>query len=266
MVSSFEKYMKNAFGLVLGLLALIFLLPSALAQEKICAIYFTKIGCPVCARTDPVVLGEWPGKYENLVIIEYVFEDWSEPNAILLGKYNIKYGTGAAVPLLVFENEHALGLPPVFDVEEKIPNMEKKCRLLDKSVYFEDLDFNELPESPKIWANNRLLVRLKKGNVSSDFLKEILFTRDLEGVLKNSSYKIVEIKAEPAPISYGQIEFLKAFKIEDSWILKCNEDITGFLFEENEKAEGFSLNLILIPAGIIVFVIILVFYIIRRRK
>ncbi|HDD71670.1 MAG TPA: hypothetical protein ENF99_01620 [Candidatus Aenigmarchaeota archaeon] len=228
--------MRKILSIVIALILLNLSLPRAFAQERICSIYFTKIGCPVCAKTDPVILGEWPKKHKDLVLIEYVFKGWNDDNAILLGEYALKFGISPAVPLLIFEKEHALGLPSVFDVENKLSSLDKKCRLLDKTVSFEELDFNELPVKPKIWANGRLLVRLKRGNVSNEFLREVLFAENLEEVLKNSNYRIVEIPAKPAPISYGQIEFKKAFKIEDSWILKCNENITGFPLEEfNEE-------------------------------
>lgn len=204
-------------------------------EDLICAIYFTKIGCPVCAKTDPVILGEWPLKHKGLVIIEYVFEKWTSENASLLGEYALNFGFQSAVPAFILEKEQAVGLPPVFDIEAKLDG--SSCRLLEKNVPFSELNLNELPAKPKIWANGRLLVRLKKSDVSSDFLRELLFTDDLEGILKKAPYKIVEIKAEPAPISYGEIEFKKAFKIADSWILKCNDDINGFSLENNVNGQ-----------------------------
>jgi len=276
--------MKQVILLFVSSLLIISLLPNVYAENEntVCTVYFTRIGCPVCSKTDPIVLGEWPGKYKNLVIIEYVFNDWTEENGLLLGEYNLEYGTGGGVPLLIFNqtNFRAGIYYPQYggldrwksEMENTIENLKNNsCLLLDGLKSFKELDLNELPKKPKIWANGRLLVRLKKGDVSNEFLKEILFTQNLEEVLKNSNYNIVEIEAEPAPISYGQIDFKKAFKIDDSWILKCNEDIVGFSYQENgtsqENNEGTpSLSLVyylLIPITLIV--IISLFILVKRK-
>ncbi len=196
------------------------------ASEKSCAIYFTKIGCPVCSKTDPVVLTQWPVKYKDFVVIEYVFRSWSGENSELLWEYATKFGFSSSVPTIVFEEEHATGLPPVFDIESRILNVGKKCRFLDGLKGFEEINLNELPAKPKVWANGRVLIRLENGGVSSDFLKEVLFTENLEEVLKNSKYEVVEIAAEPEAISHGQINFKKAFKIGKGWVLKCSDDIS----------------------------------------
>ncbi|GEM_PF-1208985 len=193
--------------------------------EKNCAVYFTKIGCPVCSKTDPEALGSWPEKYKNLVIIEYVFESWSSENAELLWEYATSFGFSSSVPTIVFEKEHAQGLPPLADIEAKIPSVGKKCRFLDEPKSFEETDLGDLPAEPKVWANGRVLIRLGKGNVESDFLKEVLFTQNLSETLWESDYRIAEIEASPEAISYGQIDFKKAFRIGDSWVLKCNEEI-----------------------------------------
>jgi len=198
-------------------------------EPQFCAVYFTAIGCSNCAVTDPIVLRDW-SKYDNLVVIEYMFRDWQEENASLLGEYVEKYGSWAAVPqLFLGVNKTALGRIDIPNVENEIKELKSnKCLLLDGANYFSELNLNEVRGNQlKIWAKGRLLIRVAKNNkVSSDFLKELLFSYNLSEVIEKKDYKIDQVKPEPALISNGQIDFVNAIKIEDSWVLEFNEEIT----------------------------------------
>ncbi len=220
--------MKNRYLWFFLLMSLTLALPATCAQnEKFCAVYFTKIGCPNCSVTDPVVLGEWPDKHSNLALIEYVFTSWYEENAVLMGEYNLSYGTGGGVPIIILDEENFYsGRLDVFNAETKIEAIqENKCLLSEGKSSFNELNLNELPASPKIWANNRLLAKKGEGSVSSDFLKETLFSENLEQTLAESQYKLQEVKAEPAPMSGGGIPFEQAVMIEDTWVLKLKQKI-----------------------------------------
>ena len=64
--------MKKVMLIILAGFILALTISTAVAQEdKICAIYFTGVGCPHCAKTDPVVIKELTNEYNNLAIIEY---------------------------------------------------------------------------------------------------------------------------------------------------------------------------------------------------
>ena len=274
---------KASFILVLVGLCMVSLVS---AQESyVCNIYFTKIGCPVCSQTDPIILGEWINKYNNLVIIEYLVDEYE--NNVVMGKYKIKYGLGGGVPTLMFDGEdymsgvyhpHYGGLERwKQEMEEKIENFENNnCLLLENSVSFGELDLNTLQGKPKIWANGRVLIKndsywilkcneefdFQPKNITSeidynDFLKETLFSDNPQDVLEISSFKITEIEAVSEPISYGEINFKKSFKIEskenNNQPPVNNSDIDG------EKNSNNSLPFIYISVFIILIVIILYF-------
>ena len=219
-------------SILLAIVVLVILLMSDVSQaaedNTVCIVYFTKIGCRNCEVTDPVVLSNWPEEHDNLVVIEYMFYNWREENAAVLGEYTQKYGTATSVPqLFITGDKSSIGTLNVLRVEDEIKNLESNECLVDGLVSFNELDLNEVEGNPlKIWSNGRLLVRLEKNEkVSTDFLRELLFSTGLNETIEQSNYKIERIDAEPAPISNGQIEFGDAIEIDDSWILKFNEKI-----------------------------------------
>jgi len=70
----------------------------ASASEPVCVVYFTGVGCPHCANTGPVVLGELPAKYEgDFVVIEYEVFDKTE-NQPVARAFMDAYEMGGAYP------------------------------------------------------------------------------------------------------------------------------------------------------------------------
>ncbi len=191
----------------------------------ICAAYFTFIGCPNCAVTDPIVLTEWTKKYPNLVIIEYgwIGGDWQDPNSQFFGEFAQAYKTQAAVPQLVLsKNKIRLGRLDVPKAEDDIKSLSSNpCPLIDKSVSFENLNLNKLPAKPKIWANGRVLIKLNENEwlfqwngeeppktvgrkkFNQKELKELLFTENVSDKLK---YKIFDI-VEPQKVMFSGSAF-----------------------------------------------------------
>jgi len=232
-INSVEEGNKMAKQAIFLLILALFLLISSASAEKACGVYFTKIGCPVCAKTDPIVLGQWVPSRNDVVIIEYVFNSWYEPNAILMGEYNLTYGTGGAVPLMIKNAEEKwTGIPAFYTNEHILQYAEEffegdkgECLLKEGEVSFEQLNLNNLPEKPKIWSGNRLLKRTGEAEIESDFLKQLLFAEDVVGALAGSQYEMKEIKAEPAPYSGGSIPFAQAVDIGGSWVLKLRQAI-----------------------------------------
>jgi len=204
---------------VLGLL--IFSFPEALAQEDyVCAVYFTKIGCSVCAETDPVILNQLIKKDQALIVIEYEFV-YQPENVPVMTEYYLTYNLPGQVPLILFENEYSRGTSILAAIEEKVEKHEfNKCPLPNgSSVSFADLDFNELSGNPKIWANDRVLIKTGKGGVSNELLKNSLFTEDLNEALKGIKFENIEpIKII---ISGGYLEFDNAISI-GNWIFQWN--------------------------------------------
>lgn len=156
--------MKNLFFAILLAVFLLFLGQNVFAQDAFCVFYFTYIGCPNCAYTDPIVLSEWTQKYPNLVVIEYMWYggDWENPNVQFFGNYAQKYHLQASVPQVVInEDKNFLGRVDIPQAEKYIKSgTSNTCFLIDGSVSFEELALGKLPAQPKIWAKDKVLIAL----------------------------------------------------------------------------------------------------------
>ena len=186
--------------------------------EKTCIVYFTYIGCPNCAVTDPIVLSKWPMKYRRLVVIEYVWRDGeiTHPNAKTLGEYARIYHSHAAVPQII------LGRGKIWLGRDEVPRAEKPlsalkanpCPLISDSKpiskSFEEIKLKELPGLPKIWANGRILISTGGGNwifgwngsrvmagdvgdkiMDDSHLKQLLFVEDVRGWLRGYRFEVL---------------------------------------------------------------------------
>lgn len=207
--------------ILLAILSLNFAFTYAESQNYICAVYFTGIGCPHCAKTDPVVLGKLPQQYKNLIIVEYEIYQLRE-NAPLLATYNSAYNSGLGVPLIIFgRNQSIIGDSPILNNIEGVLNSLKSnpCPLVDgSSTEFARVDITALPGKPKIWANDRILIKVGEAG-NNEILKKLLVTSDIPSALEGVEYKIVE--PEPAPLSGSEVKFEHAVQIA-GWVLQWN--------------------------------------------
>ena len=145
--------------LILTLITLIIFSPKVYAQEKICGVYFTGVGCPHCAKTDPVVLEDLLEENPNLFLIEYEIYQQSE-NAYLLYAYNEKYKSTLGIPLIIFSHEQKIGgdAPILNNIKKIIESLSggNPCPLYDGTLKnIEEIDINSLPGKPKIWQKNK---------------------------------------------------------------------------------------------------------------
>jgi len=208
------------------------------AQDYFCAFYFTYIGCPNCAYTDPIVLTEWTKKYPNLVIIEYGWHggDFKDPNSQFFGKYASAYKVPAGVPQFVIsKNNVRLGRIEVPKAEDDIKAKKvNPCPLIDKSISFENLDLSQLSGNPKIWANGRILIKTNKNEwlfqwngekppnpsgekFSQKELKSLLFTDNIYERLKNKAFDIVNPqKAEFSGTAFPGSKFVPYCEFENA--------------------------------------------------
>jgi len=136
------------------------MIPFSLAEDAhnshtdipICGVYFTGIGCPHCAKVEPVIkdlLNQTP----NLVLIKYeIYQE--QINAPLLQSYASAYGTKPGIPLIIFnENDVIIGDASIIsNLEEKIQLYERNpCPLADgTSVDFKDLNCDTLPGKAEV--------------------------------------------------------------------------------------------------------------------
>ena len=250
------------------LLFIFLLLPfqKIFGSDYFCLVYFTFIGCPNCAVTDPIVLSQWTKKYPNLVVIEYGWKsgDWQNPNSKFFGEYATVYKTQAAVPQIIINKSNIkLGRIEVPKAEKDIKERKFNfCPLIDKSISFEKLNLKELPALPKIWANGRILIRLSenewlfqwngenppktigKEEFTQEELKELLFTENLFDKLTNKVFDIVEpqkveFSGSIFPSSYGFVPYVK---FENAIKINLSEKIP--IAEEEkvkeEKKPGFE--------------------------
>jgi len=207
-----------AIILILGF----FLIPNfSSAHQTICAIYFTGVGCPHCAKTDSVILEDLLRDYPNLLIIEYEIYQQRQ-NAYLLYEYDTQYHSGLGIPLIIFsKNQYTVGDFPILKNVRKIieGSQFNKCPLIDgSSIDFPDLDLNLLPGFPKIWRGEKILI--KTGSQGDNkLLKELLRSNNLSETLKDVDFE--EIEPLKIPLSGKNIEFDNALKIND-WIFQWN--------------------------------------------
>ncbi len=231
---------KSFFLLGLLLLGLCFgsiLIPTAEAEENTCLVYFTGVGCPHCAQSDPVVLQELLTAYPNLVVIEYEIYQ-NSGNAQILEQYATVYQLPSwkkGIPL-VFLEDSQVGIlvgdvPIVKSLEGKISENIYPCLLADGStVSFSEINLDQLPGSPKIWHQDRILVKEKAGewifawngeagpekNLSTLYSSEILLSLiEEEDLATRFSSLDYEALADPLEIALsGQtVTFEKAIKV-----------------------------------------------------
>ncbi len=216
------------------------------ADPYFCVVYFTYIGCPNCAHTDPIVLTDWPKKYSNLVVIEYGWlgGDWENPNSKFFGDYAEKCHLQAAVPQLVIsKDKNCLGRIDVPRAESYIQQGEfNECPLIDGAVSFEELDIRQLPGLPKIWANDKILIAL--GN------NEWLFQWNGEKPKALNGLKFERVEPQRAEFSgiafpgsefIPYVDFENAVKINLSDIPSVSELMkpeAGFISAETENTEN----------------------------
>lgn len=194
--------------------------PDSPAVDYVCAVYFTGVGCPHCARTDPIILKELLEDYPNLVVVEYEIYQ-QQQNAPLLYSYNEVYDSGLGIPLIVFNKDKKRhgDLPILKDITKILGSLDSNpCPLINGSpVSFNELDLDSLPGNPNIWFRDGILI--KEGRGDSSLLKEVLQTENLSHSLQDVEFKIID--AKPVHLSGEMVNFDNAVKL-GGWIFQWN--------------------------------------------
>ncbi len=202
------------------------------AQDTVCSVYFTGIGCPHCANSDTVVLKDALIDNDNLIVIEYEIYQLRE-NAPLITDYNDNYNTELGVPLLIFNEDYQpIGDRPiiqgVYSITSYLSNND--CPLPDGTKKsFHDLNISSLPGKPKIWHKNKVLI--KKGSSGDEILlKDLLLKDNITEVLENKTFELIE--PENVPLSGSYLPFENAVKVDD-WVFQWNGDYLNINGENN---------------------------------
>ena len=232
-----RNFLKFIF---LSLLVMVLFIPAQglLAEEDsfICAVYLTGVGCPHCAKTDPVILEDLPREYLNLVIIEYEIYQ-QRTNAFLVSQYNEEYDSGLGIPLILFNKyEQEIGGSPILRNIRKIIDSSKSnnCPLIDgSSIDFDNLDITSLPGFPKIWHQEKILIKTgSRGD--NELLKELLFNDNLNEILEGMEFE--EIQSLRISLSGKYVGFENAIKVGD-WIFQWNGKGLGEIPIEESSTE-----------------------------
>ncbi len=148
------------------LLVLLLIVPVAFSSG--CVVYFTGIGCPHCAKTDPILANlSMGGKF---VIIEY--EIYHNPeNVRVFENYSKKYGIELGIPNVLYENGNIVGDRDIIEKIKKIRPGE--CPLLNGYENPENISLSSLPGNPKIWVKGGVIIK-EKNSAGNATIKDVM--------------------------------------------------------------------------------------------
>ena len=178
-------------------------------------IYFTGVGCPHCAKTDPVVLKDRLRKGDMMVFEYEIYRD--NVNGPLLMEYNKAYGARLAVPQIIAGTNAQTGIvsgdaPLLGSLETVVKLHEGNGVVLSSGeVSFDDLSLIKLPYKPKIWFKDRLAIREDSSSLQDEKIKAFLLG---DGIPKECAPQ----KNADVPLSGGTITFKNACRF-DGWVL-----------------------------------------------
>lgn len=190
-------------------------------------VYFTGVGCPHCAKVDPILLGKMPFENNNLAIIEYEVK-LNKENATLFVEYNKEFSTGLGYPLIILgKNESYLSTKILPVMEEYLKNNKTSpitvLTSLDSSneIYFSSLEYSKLPGKPVIWYNNKVAVRYFDGETPIDdkLLLDLLNETDLTTIdqkIRDQEYHTIDekkIQLSQSEINFDNVVHIPGWKI-----------------------------------------------------
>lgn len=244
-MESLKIIAKSFYVIIFFIIFFLNMTSVAVAQEEtVCAVYFTGIGCPHCAKADPFVLPKMPSLY-NMIIIEYEIYQTAQ-NAALIYDYDEKYNTGLGIPLVIFGNESSIrGDTTILEkIEQKIEESNgNPCLLLSGPTKFEELDFASLDGQPKIWGDKRILYSSDMERKEVPFLGDLLATDNIVETIQNFDYE--KSGSVSAQLSGSFVNFENSIKI-DGWVFAWNgeavPDLNNTTTEINNIPENASNN------------------------
>ena len=172
--------------------------------EVLGIVYFTGIGCPHCAKVDPVLLRDISLSRNDVAVIEYEVKALNEYNANLMLEYNKQFGSGKGYPLAIFSEDDFYSSGNIIPKVEEYLSAGKTTNIaLPTYVYekgttaFENLEFSKLKGKPTIWYNRKVISRYFDGETPIDdkVLHQILnakTTEEIEEIAKKYDYHSID--------------------------------------------------------------------------
>ena len=213
---------------ILCIFLALFLSPAA-AQEKngtLVGYYFTSDGCSHCANVNPHLLGDWLKTYPSLVVVEY--ELATRPgNYAAMADMDRMYRTGLSVPFFfvspasIYTGDTAIlsGVPTLLQALKKDPAARPA-----ESLSLDSLDPASLKGMPRIWYQDRILIRTGPGG-DSTVLRRLLADPDPARALGGTRWT----RTLPVVVTHPGVEasFPHAVQL-DGWIFQWNGiDVQG---------------------------------------
>ena len=96
------------------------------SDNLVCGVYFSAIGCPHCAKIDPILFKEVIPKNPNVVIIEYEVRN-KRDNAIFAVDYDNIYKSGFDTPFLVLNKDNVYYYTSIFQLKLSIVTLLVTC-------------------------------------------------------------------------------------------------------------------------------------------
>jgi threonine/homoserine/homoserine lactone efflux protein len=218
---------RAALLLLLALVVAFPVLPASAAPDApgtLAGYYFTGEGCSHCAKVNPFLFGEWPGRHPGLVVVEYEIFRHQE-NAGVMAGMDQKYGIGLGVPVLLFgRNASFVGDTRILSqVPQFLDAAFGEGPLPEGAVTLGTLDIAGLPGYPRVWMGDRVLVREGDGG-NTGTLRALLSGSDPAAVLANGSYTDLGV----LEIDHGdmQLRFEHSLRV-DGWLFGWNGAGTG---------------------------------------
>ena len=200
------------------------------SKDYICGVYITGIGCPHCAKIDPVLLKDTVDSNPNLVIIEYEVKQKRE-NTIFALDFDEVYDSGTSIPFLIYDTDNVFYYSEIEDeFINNLNNLKTNNCPLPSSIYsstptiFSNLNLNEIQGKFVIWKQGKALERISSSkNISNQTLHSLLDLENIDSILEDLNF--TNINENYLPLSGAIKSFDQAIEF-DGWRFYFNGECT----------------------------------------
>jgi thiol-disulfide isomerase/thioredoxin len=186
-----------------------------LPKNIVYVVYFTGMGCPHCAKVDPVLLRDTV-RSKNVMVIEYEIYKQRE-NARLLIKYSDRYKTDLGIPLIIAGDTTDKTISGDFFILHSLDNFLQKNKnnkivLPNSDIDFVKLDLAKLPKLPKIWYKSRVAIKKDINSTENNTIKEFIINKTIP---KDAT----AIKYRSILLAESKIRFKQAVEFNGWWLM-----------------------------------------------